>query len=105
MKRTIAGSATAVFAVVALVTAPLAAASPEDDFLKALADSGISFPAEMNSEVISGGRQVCEGWASGASSADVISAVSNASGLGQSQATVVVRAATKTLCPKYSSKI
>jgi Protein of unknown function (DUF732) len=95
----------AVFAVVALATAPQAAASPEDEFLKALADSGISFPAKMNSSVISGGRQVCKGWDSGASSWDVINAVTVASGLGNSQARAVVRAATKAFCPNYASKI
>jgi len=105
MKRVIAGSAAAVFAVVALATAPHAAAGPEDEFLDALADAGISFPAGMNSAVISGGRQVCKGWDSGASSADVINAVTNASGLGSSQASLVVRAATNAFCPKFASKI
>jgi hypothetical protein len=105
MKRTIAGTVVAVFAVVALATAPLAAASPEDDFLNTLTDSGISFPARMNPMVISGGHQVCKGWDSGASSTDVINAVTKASGLGNSQASVVVRAATNAFCPKYASKI
>jgi len=105
MKLTIAGSAATVFALAALATAPLATASPEDQFLKALADNGISFPASMNSEVISGGHQVCQGWASGASSADEISTVSEASGLDNSKASVVVRAATNAFCPNYTSKI
>jgi hypothetical protein len=105
MKLAIAGSAATVFALVALATAPLATASPEDQFLKALADSGISFPASMNSQVISGGHQVCKGWASGASSADQTSMVSKASGLGAGQANVVVRAATNAFCPNYASKI
>jgi len=105
MKLTIAGYAATMFALVALATAPLATASPDDQFLKALAGNGISFPAQMNSQVISGGHQVCKGWASGASSADEISMVAKASGLGNSQASVVVRAATNAFCPNYSSKI
>jgi hypothetical protein len=105
MKLTIAGSAATVLPLVALATAPLATASPEDQFLKALADGGISFPASMNSQVISGGHQVCKAWGSGASSADEISMVSKASGLGNSQASVVVRAATNAFCPNYASKI
>jgi hypothetical protein len=99
MKLTIAGYAATVFALVGLATAPLATtASPDDQFLKALAGNGISFPAQMNSQVISGGHQVCTGWASGASCADEISTVANASGLGNSQASAVVRAATNAFC-------
>jgi hypothetical protein len=105
MKRTIAGSAIAVFAVVALATAPLATASPDDVFLKALADGGISFPASMNSTIISGGRQLCKGWASGASFSDVVGMVTRSTGLGKSQAGVVVRAATNAYCPNYVSKL
>ena len=105
MKRTIAGCAMAAFAAAALATAPLATASPDDDFLKALADGGISVPASMSSEVISGGRQLCKGWSSGASSSDVVGMVAKATGLGNSQATVVVRAATNAYCPKYASKL
>jgi hypothetical protein len=105
MKLTIAGSAATVFALVALATAPLATASPEDEFLKALADNGISFPASMNPQVISAGHQVCADWASGASSSDEISQVSQASGLGNSQAIVAVRVATNAFCPNYASKI
>jgi hypothetical protein len=105
MKRTIAGCAMAVFAIVALATAPLATASPDDDFLKALADGGISVPASMSSEVIGGARQLCKGWSSGASSSDQVSMVAKATGLGNSQASMVVRAATNAYCPKYLSKI
>jgi hypothetical protein len=105
MRNIVAGFATAVFALVAIAAAPQATATPEDEFLKALASSGISFPAEMTGEVISGGHAVCQGWASGASSADIVSAVTGASGLGASEAGVIVRAATKTLCPKYTSKL
>lgn len=105
MELTIAGSAATLFALVALATAPLAAASPEDQFLKALADNGISFPASMNSQIISGGHQVCQGWASGASSSDQISRVAKVSGLGSGQASIAVRAATNAFCPNYASKI
>jgi hypothetical protein len=105
MKRTIAASATAVFAVVTLATAPQAAADPDADFLKALADGGISVPASMDSTVVSGGRQLCKGWSSGASSSDEVGIVTKATGLGTSQAIMVVRAATNAYCPKYLSKI
>jgi hypothetical protein len=51
-------------------TAPHAAASPNDEFLDALADGGISVPSNATENVIGGGRGVGRGWASGASYAD-----------------------------------
>jgi hypothetical protein len=105
MKLTLAGCASALFALVAIATAPQAAARPGDEFLNALADVGISVPTAMQPEAISRGHAVCQAWDSGASSADVINAVINASGLPKKDASVVIRAATKAFCPKYVSKI
>jgi hypothetical protein len=105
MKRITAASAMAMFAVIALATAPQAAANPDDDFLKALTDGGITFPASMNSQVVTGGRELCKGWSSGASASDEIGIVTKATGLDKGRARVVVRAATNAYCPTYLSKI
>jgi hypothetical protein len=107
MKFTIAGSAAAVCAVAAVATAPLAVASPDDDFLKALADSGIPVPASIQPQVINGGHQVCKFWSQSQKpkSEDVIGAVAKAANLNNDQATVLVRAATTVYCPKYKSQL
>jgi hypothetical protein len=105
MKLTVAGTAMAAVALVALATAPQAAASPEDEFLAALADGGISVPSNATGNVIGGGHGVCRGWASGASYADGVADVTGALGGNQSLARVFVRAATSVFCPKYASKL
>jgi hypothetical protein len=94
-----------VLALVAIATAPHAAASPNDEFLDALADGGISVPSNMTENVIGGGRGICRGWARGASYADGVADVAGALGGNQSLARVFVRAATIKLCPKYASNL
>jgi purine nucleoside permease len=105
MTRALAGLATAAFALVAMVTAPHAVASPDDDFLKALAAGGISIPAKMSPQVIQGGHQVCDSWGSGASYTDTVAGVVSASGGTQRLAGTFVRAATNSFCPNYASKL
>lgn len=105
MKRTFAGFATALFALVATATAPHAFASPEDDFLKALAAGGISIPSKMTPQAIQGGHQVCQAWTSGASYPDTVGQVVRATGGTQALAGLFVRAATNSFCPNYASKL
>src|SRR5215475_3878535 len=68
MKFAIGGFATMVFALLPIATTPLAAASPDEDFVGALARSGLSFPAQATSGVINAGHAVCQGFANGATS-------------------------------------
>jgi hypothetical protein len=94
----------AVFAVVALATAPQAAASPEEDFLMALARAGFSYPVSVTPQVVDSGQSVCSGWASGDSYADAVATMAKITG-SQPIAGVFVRAATTKLCPKYASNL
>jgi hypothetical protein len=105
MKRTIAGFAAGAFAIVAVATAPQAAATPEEDFLSALARSGFSYPASVAPQVIQSGQSVCSGWASGTSYADAVATMAKITGGSANIATVFVRAATTPLCPKYASQL
>ena len=45
MRIAIAGFATTVFAFITVATAPFAAATPDQGFLDALADGGVTFPS------------------------------------------------------------
>jgi hypothetical protein len=103
MKLTLAGCATAVFALVAIATAPLAAATPEDDFLQALARAGFTFPAAATPQVIHGGYAVCHDFASGDSYKGAVSSITSSTGGSQNIASAFVRAATSALCPNFTS--
>jgi hypothetical protein len=103
MKFAIGGFATTVFALVTIATAAPAAAGPEADFLEALANGGVSYPASVTSRVVSGGHTVCQGLASGDSYKDAIAGVAGAMGGNSHLADVFVRAATSSFCPSYLS--
>src|SRR5258705_3098074 len=105
MNRIVAGFAAGVFAVIAVATAPPAAAGPEADFLAALAAGGLSVPASATFRVVSGGHSVCAGFSSGDSYKDVIASVAGALGGNSSLAGTFVRAAASSFCPKYLSEI
>ena|ERR1700682_3444232 len=105
MKRTVAGFAAGAFAIVAVATAPQAAATSDEDFLKALASGGVSFPARANQQVISGGHSVYRAWSEGTSYADTVADIAANIGGSQSLAGVFVRAATTSFCPKYVSNL
>jgi Protein of unknown function (DUF732) len=106
MKLMLAGYAAAVFAFVTVATAPVAAASPDNEFLDALEDSGLSFPPHAALGVINAGHNVCQGFSAGDSYEDAVAGVA-ARGLGgnRSLAGVFVRTAASSLCPKYMSQL
>src|SRR5258705_12340658 len=104
MNCTVAGFAAGAFAIVAIAAAPLAAASPEDDFVQALARAGFTYPAKVPPQVVHAGQSVCSGWASGDSYADAVATKAKITG-SQPIAGVFVRAATTELCPKYASSL
>jgi Protein of unknown function (DUF732) len=105
MRLAIGGFATSLFAVVAIGIAPHAAASPDDDFLGALANGGVSFPAKATSQVIQGGHSVCQSWAKGADYKSTVAGVAGAMGGNSGVAGTFVRAATTSFCPKYVSEL
>jgi hypothetical protein len=104
MKRTVAGFATGVFAVIAIGTAPPAAAGPDSDFLAALTEGGLSVPAAASGRVVSAGHAICANFDSGGSYQAAISSVAGAMGGNSSMAGTFVRAAVKSFCPKYVSQ-
>jgi hypothetical protein len=105
MKFAIAGLATTVFALVAVATAPSSAASPDQEFLDALASSGMSVPAKANPQVVNQGHLVCRRFADGNSYSDAVASVAGGLGGNRGLAGAFVRAATTTLCPKYTAEL
>jgi len=102
MKFAIGGFATTVFALLAIVTAPLSAASPDDDFLDALTANGISYPPQAGISLLSAGHNVCSKLSRGDSYKDVTAYISKGFGGNQGLTGSFITAATSTLCPKYS---
>jgi hypothetical protein len=102
MKFAIGGFATTVFALLMLATAPLAAASPEDDFLAALTRNGISFPPQVGINLISAGHTVCQKLGKGDPYDDVASYVSKGLGNNKGLTSSFISAATSSFCPRYS---
>jgi hypothetical protein len=105
MRLAIGGFATSVFAIVAMAIAPQAAASPDEDFLGALASGGVSFPAKATPQVINGGHSVCQSWAKGADYKSAVAGVAGAMGGNAGMAGVFVSAATSAFCPKYATQL
>lgn len=105
MKHIVAGFAAGGFAVVAIAIAPPAAAGPDSDFLAALAEGGLSVPANATFRVVSAGHSVCSDFSSGDSYKEAISGVAGAFGGNNSMAGTFVRAAITSFCPEYQSKV
>jgi len=106
MKFAIGGFATTVFALLAITTAPLAVASPDTDFLDALAGNGLSVPSQASSAVISAGHSVCRDFSNGDSFKEAVADIASR-GLGGSQtlAATFVNTATNSLCPEFVSQL
>jgi len=106
MKFAIGGFATTVFALLAIATAPYAAASPDTDFLDALASNGLSVPPQARLGVISAGHGVCRDFANGDSFKEAVSDIAK-KGLGGSQslAATFVTTAANSLCPEFASQL
>ena len=102
MKFAIGGFATTVFALLAIVTSPLAAASPDDDFLAALTKNGISYPPQAGVSLLTAGHSVCSKLGKGDSYQSVSADITKAFGGNQGLAGSFMSAATSTLCPGQS---
>jgi hypothetical protein len=105
MKLTAVASAAAGLAVVALVAAPIASAGPEEDFLKYIADHGITWPSGKTQAVIDTGKAVCTDWANGATLSAEIADLKQPTGFTDTQAATFIGAATGAFCPQYESKL
>jgi hypothetical protein len=102
MKFAIGGFATTVFALLAIATPPLAAASPDDDFLSALTRNGISYPPQAGLSLLSAGHSVCQKLSKGADSREVTADITKGFGGNQGLSGSFMDAASSTLCPQYS---
>ncbi|WP_099040784.1 DUF732 domain-containing protein [Mycobacterium neglectum] len=99
----IAGSVAAGLSAAALICAPLAAASPEDAFVGALTEQGVTWPGATPDNMVAAGKGVCQDWASGATfEQEVASLTSN---LSPDDAAFLIGAATGAFCPEYESKV
>lgn len=87
----------------ALVLAPLAAASPEDDFVATIANQGITWPGATPDNIVEAGQGVCQDWASGATLDQEVSSL--APHLSTNEAAFFIGAATGAFCPEYQSKL
>src|SRR5262245_54160132 len=54
------------FTAAGLLCAPVAMASPEDDFVSAITNKGISWPGATPENMVEAGRGVCQDWSAGA---------------------------------------
>jgi len=105
MKLILAGAATAAFAAVALGTAPMAAAGPEDDFLSVIAGEGIDWPASKTQQVIDTGRAVCQDWTNGATLASEVTDLQEVTDWSDYQIGVFIGASTAAFCPQFEAKL
>jgi hypothetical protein len=105
MRHAIAGSLATAFALAAIAIAPYAAASPDNEFLDALANSGISYPPQATSRIINGGHTICRNFAKGDSYQDAVAFAAGGLGGSQRLAGAFVRAAASSLCPEYVSQL
>ncbi|MFG1931398.1 DUF732 domain-containing protein [Mycobacterium sp. NPDC048908] len=102
MKFAIGGFATTVFALLATATSPLAAASPDDDFLAALTRNGLSFPAQAGPSLLTAGHSVCSKLGKGDTYKEVTVYIEKAFGGNKGLSGGFVSAATSTLCPEFA---
>lgn len=103
MKAKSAGVIFAGIAASALLSAPLASAGPEDNFLNVLNDAGVTWPGATPDNMIAAGKGVCEDWSNGATLDSEIAGLSEH--LDPNDAGVLIGAATAAFCPEYETKV
>lgn len=105
MKHTLkyAGSIAMTLAAASIICAPLAAASPEDIFVGALTDQGVSWPGSTPANMVAAGQGVCQDWASGATFEQEVDSLTD--NLSVEDAAFLIGAATASFCPEYESKV
>jgi hypothetical protein len=105
MKHTVklAGAIAAGLAASAFAGAPLAAASPESDFLSALQQQGVTWDGATPANQVAAGQGVCTDWKNGATFAQEVASLEPH--LDTQDAAFLIGAATAAFCPQYESKI
>lgn len=101
VKRT--GFILAGIAASAVLCAPVAAASPEGNFLNVLDEAGVTWPGAAPDNMIAAGKGVCEDWSNGATLESEIAGLSEH--LDPNDAGMLVGAATAAFCPQYEAKV
>jgi Protein of unknown function (DUF732) len=105
MKLSIAAPAVAALAAITLVTAPIASAGPEDNFLQVLSENGIKWPQGKDQAVIETGKAVCQDWSNGATFNQEVGDLKGATNWSDYQIGVFIGASTAAFCPQYKSKL
>ena len=99
----LAGSIATGLTAAALICAPLASASPQDDFLNALEEQGVTWQGATPSNMVAAGQGVCQDWASGATFEQEVASLQPH--LSTNDAAFLIGAATGAFCPQYESKV
>lgn len=98
-------AAASAIGAVALATAPVAAAGPEEDFLTIIGNEGIVWEPADTSAVLDTGHAVCTDWSNGATFADEVADLISVTDWTDYQAGVFIGAATGAFCPQFEYKI
>ena len=88
--------------IAALVTAPVAAAAPRDQFLDELAALNIVLPGANQADTVGAGYHTCDDLRNGGSVLDEMAAAERMYHLVPGQGTLFVSAATTNLCPDFA---
>jgi hypothetical protein len=99
----IAGSVAVGLSAAALICAPIAAAGPDDAFIGALTEQGVTWPGATPENMVAAGKGVCQDWAGGATFEQEVSSL--APTLSTDDAAFLIGAATAAYCPEYESRI
>ena len=99
----IAGAVAAGLAAAAFASAPLAAASPESNFLDALETQGVTWEGATPANMVAAGQGVCQDWGNGATFAQEVASLEPH--LDTEDAAFLIGAATAAFCPQHESKI
>jgi Protein of unknown function (DUF732) len=105
MKLSHVVSAAAAVAAVALASAPVASAGPDEDFLQYIAANGITWPAGKDQQVVDTGHAVCADWKNGATFQQEYQDLKDVTGWDDNKIGTFIGAATGAFCPQYKSKV
>jgi hypothetical protein len=105
MKHTLkyVGSIAVGLTATALICAPLATASPEDVFVDALNEQGVTWPGATPANMVAAGQGVCQDWANGATFEQEVTSLTG--NLSVEDAAFLIGAATAAFCPEYESNV
>ncbi len=94
------------FALVALASAPVASADPDQNFLATLEQGGFTWPDDAAAQaLVDLGRGVCQELATGARVGDMIAQGAAETGWSQTQVGFFIGAATNQFCPEQAGRV